>query len=154
LEPITTIATIAIKKLAELNLPGLDPASYWLKARASQLPYQIMAGIISRLDRMQGKFMDKATGPGCPEWLLPDMDIMESLPGVHWSKFQHTYPCGLTVRGVPDNRFRRRAGTVVITDNKTATLGEGQDRIRPLYEAQLNIEADIHEALTGDSFKS
>lgn len=136
---------IAAKALAELNMPDFDPQLFWVKSKMKfKTPFGIFPGIFSTLDKYQKDLatLNRTFKGQFPTWICGD--IAEAIPCPHWSKFCFTdEETGITVSGAMDDCFLKKDGFLLISDNKLAKVTDTQDKLRPLYEAQLNIYATI-----------
>ena len=138
---------IAAKALADLNMPDFDPQAFWVKSKVKfKTPFSIFPGIFSTLDMYQKDMTAQAfvRKGNWPPWVCAEIE--EQVPCPHWSKFCFVdEETGITVSGAMDDCFKKTDGKLLISDNKLARYTEGQDKLLPLYEAQLNIYADICE---------
>lgn len=141
---------VAAKALADLNMPDFDPQAFWVKSKVKfKTPFSIFPGIFSTLDLYQKDIVEQAfkRNGHFPPWVPADVE--EQVPCPHWSKFCVTdEETGITVSGAMDDCFRKSDTTLIIQDNKLAKITDTQDKLMPLYKAQLNIYADICE-MTG-----
>lgn len=148
---------IAAKTLAQLNMPDFCPRCFWIKHNIKKLPFQTFPGIFSSIDaytkRVMHTWFDKHGE--APPW-LPVLDgVTGYLKVPHWSKFKLLDDkTGITVSGVMDDLFSHKGGTYIIPDYKTAKFTASQDKLFPLYQAQLNGYRWIHEGLTGETVSS
>lgn len=139
---------ISAKDLGSIAMPDFCPRCFWIKRNIKKLPFQIFPGIFYSIDSYTKKvihtWLDKHEGP--PPWLPEFKDVTEYLKVPHWSKFKRTDPeTGLTVSGVADDLLKCADGTFIIPDYKTSKITETQDKLRPMYEGQLNSYAWIYE---------
>ena len=138
---------IAAKTLGELNMPDFCPQLFWVKSKTKfKTPFSIFPGIFSTLDKYQKditSFSHVYRGQW-PSWICGD--IKDIVPCPHWSKFCYTdEETGITVSGAMDECFLMVDETLLISDNKLAKFTENQDKLRPMYDAQLNAYAEIAE---------
>lgn len=140
---------ISAKVLAEAAMPDFCPRCYWIKLHVpKKLPFQIFPGIFSSIDaytkHIVHSWFDRHHGP--PAWLanLPDLVGYRSPP--HHTKFCIVDTAtDIMLTGTPDGILVCANGSHVIVDYKTAKFTAAQDRLYPLYEAQLNAYALIGE---------
>ena len=140
---------ISAKNLGEFALPDLCPRCAWIKLRY-RLPYQIFPGIFSSIDSYTKKvvhgWIDRHGT--LPAWLAELGPIEGYIDPPHHSQFQLEIPeYGILLTGAPDGILRLSDGAVAIIDYKTARYTEGQDRLLPMYEVQLNSYALMAERL-------
>lgn len=138
---------ISAKNLGEIALPDFCPRCFWLKLRLkNKLPFQIFPGIFSSIDsytkRVVYNIFDKFGES--PSWLKDLGDVRGYIQSPHYSKFNILdRENNILLTGVPDCIFIRSDGAHVIVDYKTAKYTGTQDRLFPMYEAQLNAYAII-----------
>ena len=126
---------ISAKVLAELAMPDFCPRCFWIKRRVpDRLPYQSFPGIFSSIDSFSKKvvhgWFDK--GSGAPVWLESLGEMAGYKPPPHHSKFNIVdEENDILLTGDPDGVFVRP--------------DQSQERLFPLYEAQLNAYALIGE---------
>lgn len=138
--------TISAKNLGSYALETCCLRCEWIKLKIKKLPWQMFPGIFSSLAAFSEKITHAAIDSESdhPEWLR---EISDSITGYnkvpHWSKFS-TEINGVTVRGVPDEILNVDGGYIII-DHKTAKHTEGQDKLLPMYDVQLNSYAVIAE---------
>jgi len=144
-----TETRISGKVLAKLNMPDFCPRCFWIQHRAKSLPWQLFPGIFSSIDaytkKVMHSYLDNNSTP--PPWIPEGKEVKGYLPTPHWSKFKRLDPqTGITVSGAMDDLFVCGNGSHLIPDYKTAKYTEGQDKLLPMYEAQLNSYGWVHEA--------
>jgi len=142
---------IGAKALGALNMPNACPRCFWIRQRAKTLPFQIFAGIFSSIDSYTKKIVHASFDHynHAPPWLPEFKNVLKYLKVPHWSRFMRTdRTTGVTVSGVMDDLFENINGTLVIPDYKTAKFTKTQDKLLPLYSAQLNIYAWIQASLS------
>lgn len=140
---------ISAKRLGELALPDACERCFWLKLRLrSALPYQCFPAIFPEID----SFSKKAVHGYCdevgrlPDWLA-DLGAVGYRKPPHWSQFWRLVEKhNIMLTGAPDGILVRADGSHVVIDYKTGRLTDGQDKLFPLYEVQLNGYALIGEA--------
>jgi PD-(D/E)XK nuclease superfamily len=143
-EPIT----ISAKTLGGVAMPNFCPRCFWISMHAQGLPYQIFPGIFSSIDSYSKKvvhgWFDRHGAP--PAWLAPLGSITGYVNPPHYSKFRVLdEKNNVVLRGAPDGILRRRDGSWVIVDYKTAKFTANQDLLLPMYAVQLNAYAYIGE---------
>ena len=142
---------ISAKHLGQLALADFCPRCFWTRLRCSdKLPFQIFPGIFASFDSFQKKVtaLHHQKYGTAPKWLDGFGELGEPLPIPHHSVFQTLHiATNILVTGVPDELFRRKDGSLVILDNKTARFTKNQDVLLPLYVIQLNGYAWISERL-------
>lgn len=140
---------ISAKTLAELAMPGFCPRCFWVKRRMpDRLPYQSFPGIFSSIDSFSKKvvhgWFDK--GAGAPAWFEALGEISGYKQPPHHSRFCIVDEDNdILLTGDPDGVFVRPDQSHVIVDYKTSRYTPNQERMFPLYEAQLNAYALIGE---------
>lgn len=140
--------TISAKDLGVLAMPDFCPRCFWIKRHASKLPYQIFPGIFSSIDaytkNMVHSYVDN--NGRFPSWLasLGELEGYEEPP--HYSKFKITDKASSVIlQGTPDAIYKRKDGSYIIADYKTAKYTGNQDKLMPIYEVQLNAYGIIGE---------
>ena len=74
-----------------------------------------------------------------PAWMMEMGDITGYQKVPHWSKFNVELPARkILLTGVPDDFLVDRKGNYIIPDYKTSKFTETQDKLRPMYNIQLN----------------
>ncbi|HSF81769.1 MAG TPA: PD-(D/E)XK nuclease family protein [Anaerolineales bacterium] len=140
---------VSAKSLGEPALPDFCPRCYWIKLRLeNKLPFQIFPGIFSSIDAytkrvVHGWFDQYAAAP-------PWLEALGPLTGYrqppHYTRFKVQEPeTGLILRGTPDAVYIRPDGSHLIADYKTSRYTNHQDRLLPMYIAQLNAYAYLGE---------
>ncbi len=138
---------IPAKTLGGVALPDFCPRCFWIRLRVNdKLPFQIFPGIFSSIDsynkRIVHRWFDRHGGP--PPWLAALGNIVGYREPPHFSKFnlvQEDFNILLT--GAPDAVFIREDRSHLIADYKTSKYTGAQDRLLPMYRAQLNAYALI-----------
>lgn len=138
---------ISAKNLGEVALADFCPRCFWLRLRLrNRLPYQIFPGIFSSIDAytkhaVHGWF--DAHG-SAPPWLAELGNLKGYIEPPHFSVFLYLDTAtNILLTGCPDGVLVRGDGSCVIVDYKTARYTEGQDKLLPIYETQLNAYAVI-----------
>ncbi len=138
---------ISAKNLGEVAMPEFCPKCFWIKLQLNnKLPFQIFPGIFSSIDsytkRVVHSWFDKYGAP--PPWLRGLGDIIGYKEPPHYSKFNIVnQETNILLTGSPDGVFVRPDGSHIIVDYKTAKYTGTQDKLFPMYEAQLNAYAMI-----------
>ena len=140
---------ISAKNLGALALDEFCPRCSWIKLRLrDKIPYQIFPGIFSSIDsynkRVVHSWIEKHGGR--PPWLDGLGEVVAYREPPHFSKFNivdDEYNILLT--GSPDGVFVRGDKSHLIVDYKTAKFTGAQDKLLPMYDAQLNAYALIGE---------
>ena len=132
---------ISAKNLGAAAMPNSCARCFWIKLKTSnKIPWQIFPGIFSSIDAYTKHCVHAMINhPILPEWLLSMGDIVgyEKVP--HWSKLKYFDPTnGITLTGAPDDILVCRDGSRIIPDYKTAKHTDAQDKLFPMYEAQIN----------------
>ena len=138
-------------------MPDFCSRCFWIKLHSKKLPWQIFPGIFSTIDaytkkivhqwidrmigKVNGREIEEAT---CPQF-LKDLNINGYLKVPHWSKFRVETEFGIILSGAPDDLLTCPGG-IHIPDYKTAKFTANQDKLFPMYEAQVNGYARIAEA--------
>jgi len=140
---------ISAKDLGELAKPGFCPRSFWLKRKARPLPFQIFPGIFSSIDaytkRVVHGWVDEL---GLPAWLEGVGEITGYIDPPSYHTFQmHVKAYDILLTGTADAILELADGSVAIIDYKTAKYTANQDKLLPMYAAQLNGYAMIAEHL-------
>ena len=140
---------ISAKVLAEVAMADFCPRCFWIKQKVpKQLPYQSFPGIFSSIDSYSKKIVhswfDRGQGP--PVWIGSLGELVGYKPPPHYSKFNIVdEENDILLTGSPDGVFIRPDQSHIIVDYKTSRYTPHQDRLYPLYEAQLNAYALIGE---------
>jgi len=139
---------ISAKNLGSLAMPDACHRCFWIKNTIKPLPWQIFPGIFSSIDSYTKKMVHlifDETGKH-PIWLPELRDTEKYLKALHWSKFfRADKKTGIIVNGMVDDLFQCFNGSRIIVDYKTAKYTKNQDKLLPMYEAQLNFYAWIEE---------
>lgn len=135
-------------------MPDACPRCTWLKLKAGHaLPWQIFPGIFSSIDSytkqsVAAYHQEHQRLPACFQSIGREAELITA---PHHSRFQRTDAItGITLRGMPDEILRFPDGSCGIVDYKTGRYTDGQDRLLPMYQVQLNAYAwiakvhDIH----------
>lgn len=141
---------ISAKTLGGLATPDFCPRCFWIQMSVAGLPYQIFPGIFSAIDSYSKSIVhgwfDRHSGP--PAWLAGLGDVRGYEPPPHYSMFKTLDPeTKILLTGSPDGVLIRADHSRVIIDYKTAKFTAHQDRLFPMYEAQLNAYAHIGEQI-------
>ena len=140
---------ISAKVLAELAMPDFCPRCFWVKRRVpDRLPYQSFPGIFSSIDSFSKKVVHGwfNKGGGAPVWFESLGELAGYKPPPHHTKFNIVdHDNDIMLTGNPDGVFVRPDGSHLIVDYKTSRYTPYQERLFPLYEAQLNAYALIGE---------
>jgi len=137
---------ISAKALGRYAMPDFCPRCEWIRLKTKKLPYQIFPGIFSTIDSYTKKIVHNwiDRDKDKPQF-LKDLDITGYLKVPHWSKFQMNTEYGITLSGAPDDLLVSPRG-IHIPDYKTAKFTETQDKLFPMYRAQVNGYAKIAKA--------
>lgn len=133
---------ISAKNLGEVALTEFCPRCFWIKLRlGNKLPFQIFPGIFASIDSYNKKIIQNwfDRHHKLPEWLQSLGDISGYEKSPHHSIFQILDERNnILLTGDPDAVFVYRDGSYLIVDYKTARYTGTQDKLYPMYEAQLN----------------
>ncbi len=138
---------ISAKKLGELAMPNFCPRCFWIKLRLkNKLPFQIFPGIFSSIDsytkRIVHSWFDSHRSQ--PVWLNSLGNLVGYRETLHFSKFRILdEENNILLTGNPDDVLIKTDSSHIIVDYKTAKYTAAQDKLHPLYEAQLNSYAMI-----------
>jgi hypothetical protein len=140
--------TISAKTLGAVALPDFCPRCFWLALHAEGFPYQIFPGIFNLIDshskRLVHGWFDRHQS--APPWFAGLGDVKGYRHPPHYSKFRIEDPTThIILRGTPDGILVRRDESFLIVDYKTAKFTAQQDKLFPMYDAQLNAYAYIGE---------
>ncbi len=133
--------TISATKLAKLALDDVCERCWWLEQQI-KLPYQSFPGVFSTLDKASKLCLEHwvMTRGLTPPWMSQFSTFKTLIKPPHFTKFGFTHG-GLHVRGVADAIVLLEDDTLLIPDFKTAIFTEAQERMVPVYAAQLNCYA-------------
>lgn len=137
---------ISAKNLGAVAMPDFCPRCFWIKLKVSnKLPWQIFPGIFSSIDAYT-KHCVHAMINNPPEWLKSMGDIIgyEKVP--HWSKLKYEdQKNGILLTGAMDDILVCSDKSNIIPDYKTAKHTDNQDKLFPMYEAQINGYALLYD---------
>ena len=139
---------ISAKNLGRYAMQDFCPRCEWIRLKVKKLPYQIFPGIFSTIDaytkRVVHQWIDRK---GRKPSFLFDLGVTGYLPTPHWSKFRTLIKeFGITLSGMADDIWQIPDG-LHIPDYKTAKYTKNQDKLFPMYQAQVNGYARIGQAL-------
>jgi len=139
---------ISAKNLGAVAMPDFCPRCFWIKLKTSnKIPWQIFPGIFSSIDAYTKHCVHAMIeSPALPEWLKGMGDIVgyEKVP--HWSKLKYEdQKNNILLTGAMDDILICSDGSRVIPDYKTAKHTDNQDKLFPMYEAQLNGYALLYD---------
>ena len=120
----------------------------WVRLHVKPLPYQSFPGIFSSIDRYNKLVVNSyfERHGSLPSWLGGLGKVEASINPPHWSAYSILdADSGVTLRGEADAIFKMTDGSYTIVDYKTSRYTPYQERLFPLYEAQLNAYALIGE---------
>jgi len=132
---------ISAKDLGSFAVYGACTRCLWIGLHCKRLPYQSFPGIFSSIDaynkRIVHRFFDREGV--MPDWLSSLGNIEGYIEPPSYHKFSYYEPeFDVTIRGTPDGVFKMCDGSYTIVDYKTAKYTAGQERMFPIYRAQLN----------------
>jgi hypothetical protein len=135
----TDTIRVSPRHLGQMRRPGFCPHCFWYSiALGFRHPFDMsMPGILFNLDRfekilVEAHFNEKESAPkwlaslGCVEPIAFPAKMTEEIPNL-----------GLTLVGMPDAVFRKKDGSLVLVDYKTAKYKGADDPFMPVYETQL-----------------
>jgi hypothetical protein len=140
---------ISAKNLGQTALEDFCPRCYWIKIRTNfKLPWASFPGIFSSIDSYTKscvhRIIDNRYGNDSidllPEWMkkIGNVTGYEKVP--HWSKNNYLdEKSNILLQGAQDDIFVRIDQSRAVVDWKTAKFTENQDKLRPLYDVQLNV---------------
>jgi hypothetical protein len=140
--------TISAKNLSALNMPGVCLCAYWhLLHMNFKKPWDIFPPIFNDFDRRQKRFVrlhiDKH---GCPPASFGS--FADSIRYVNVGRLQYwDQPTNITINAEPDDVFALKNEKLCVVDYKTARYSKGQDKLLPLYNAQLSTYCSLIEKL-------
>ena len=148
---------ISAKNLGAVALEDFCPRCFWIKLRTNfKLPYQSFPGIFSSIDSYTKHVVHHIIDnvPEKPQWMKQMGDIVGYEKVKHWSKNTYFDPkSNITLHGAQDDILVCADGSRVVPDWKTQRHSETQDRLRPLYDVQLNVYSILTEQDKGDKVK-
>jgi len=134
---------ISAKVLGQIAMPDFCPRCFWIKLHFKKLPWQIFPGIFSSIDAYTKKvvhaWIDRKDGK--PDFIR-DLNVTGYVKVPHWSKFMMETEYGITLSGGADDMLIVPNG-IHIPDYKTAKFTANQDKLFPMYQAQVNGYAKI-----------
>ncbi|KKN43609.1 hypothetical protein LCGC14_0701520 [marine sediment metagenome] len=152
---------ISAKVLGQVAMPDFCERCFWIKLHSKKIPWQIFPGIFSTIDAYTKKIVhqwidrlmsSEIRDADCPQF-LKDLSINGYMKVPHWSKFRtEIKEFGITLSGGADDLLTNPGG-IHIPDYKTAKYTANQDKLYPMYRAQVQGYARIAEdlGLTVDS---
>lgn len=133
---------ISAKNLGQIALDTFCSRCFWIKLKVNnKLPWQIFPGIFSSIDAYTKKAVHSMIDSPIPipAWMLEMGDIKGYQKVPHWSKFNVEIPeHNILLTGVPDDFLLDQEQNYIIPDYKTSKFTETQDKLRPMYDIQLN----------------
>lgn len=139
---------ISAKNLGQIALDDFCPRCFWIKLKVNnKLPWQIFPGIFSTIDAFTKKIVHNwiDRNKEKPQFLT-DLGITGYMKVPHWSKFFVDTEHHITLSGTPDDLLVSPQG-IHIPDYKTAKFTKTQDKLFPMYQAQVNGYAKIATSL-------
>jgi hypothetical protein len=140
---------ISGKNLAHFNLSTCCMRALWYLLQIGfRPPFNIFPGIFSTFDSMQKKFVRAHldTKGTLPPWMKKFKDGIELANTPY--KLTFLYPdTDILVTGIPDEVLKKKDGSLLLLDYKTARYSRGQDALLPIYTAQLNIYIGLLDML-------
>jgi len=146
---------ISAKNLGQTALEDFCPRCYWIRIKSNwKLPYQSFPGIFSSIDSYTKacvhRIVDNRYGNDdinlLPEWMQKIGNVVGYEKQLHWSKnLYHDEKSNITLSGAMDDVLVRIDGSRATVDWKTAKFSETQDKLRPLYDVQLNVYSILSE---------
>lgn len=151
--------TVNARELGKIMLDDFCERCFWFTSRfplSSNHPFRSpMPGIASTLDAYIKRVVDTAFEKHgtLPNWLSRalgqsniNLNIQKNLKSKKWQVALND----IQLTGQPDAIWELDDGSVLIADYKVAQQTESQERIFPLYKAQLNAYAYLakHNGLT------
>ena len=135
---------ISAKNLGRYAMPDFCPRCEWIKLKTKKLPWQIFPGIFSSIDSYTKKVVHQwIDRKGSKPSFLEDLGVTGYLPTPHWSKFRTLIKeFGITLSGMADDIWQTPDG-LHVPDYKTAKYTKNQDKLFPMYQAQVNGYARI-----------
>jgi len=143
---------ISAKNLGQTALADFCPRCYWIRLKTNfKLPWQSFPGIFSSIDSYTKSCIhhiideQRNTAIG-PAWMAQMGEIVGYEKVLHWSKNTfHDEKTNITMHGAMDDILVRVDGSRAVPDWKTAKFSETQDKLRPLYDVQLNVYSILSE---------
>jgi hypothetical protein len=146
---------ISAKNLGQTALEDFCPRCYWIKLRTNfKLPWASFPGIFSSIDSYTKscihRIIDNRYGNDdinlLPFWMQKIGNVTGYEKQLHWSKnVYHDEKSNITLHGAMDDVLVRIDGSRATVDWKTAKFSETQDKLRPLYDCQLNVYSILSE---------
>jgi hypothetical protein len=139
---------ISAKNLGQTALDDFCPRCYWIKIRTNfKLPWASFPGIFSSIDSYTKSCIHSIIDSKLSyDWMNQMGEIVGYEKILHWSKnTYHDEKTNITMHGAMDDILVRSDGSRATVDWKTAKFSETQDKLRPLYDCQLNVYSILSE---------
>lgn len=144
---------ISAKNLGQTALEDFCPRCYWIRLRTNfKLPWQSFPGIFSSIDSYTKSCCHQIidthanTPSPLPDWMAVMGDVIRYEKVPHWNKnTYHDEKTNITMHGAMDDILVRTDGKRIVVDWKTAKKSDTQDKLRPLYDVQLNVYSVLAE---------
>ena len=140
---------ISAKNLGYTALADFCPRCYWIKLRQNfKLPYQNFPGIFSSIDSYTKHVVHHIIDnvPNKPQWMKEMGTIVGYEKVKHWSKNTYFDPkTNITLHGAQDDILVCEDGSRVVPDWKTQRHSDTQDKLKVLYDVQLNVYSILTE---------
>jgi hypothetical protein len=146
---MTNQIRISAKNLGQLALPNCCKKCFYLKLKLNfKLPYQIFPGIFSSIDSYSKKitwayYQKYGRLPDCFSE-LGNFSRPVKAPSRN-QFFMIDEETNIMLTGIVDEILQKDDGSYFIVDYKTSKWTEAQDKLLPMYVAQLNGYALIGE---------
>lgn len=129
---------ISAKVLGQMAMPDFCPRCFWVKLHVKKVPWQIFPGIFSTIDAYTKKIVHEWIDRGKDRPVfLDELGVTGYTKVPHWSKFKTETKYGITLSGGADDMLTVPNG-IHIPDYKTAKFTANQDKLFPMYQAQVN----------------
>jgi PD-(D/E)XK nuclease superfamily len=135
---------ISGKKLGALAMPDFCERCFWIKMHMKgEPPFALFPQIFTHIDRYTKRVVHSylEEHKAAPPWLAELGDIVDFIDPPGSAQFQMMLDANILLTGEADAILKRKDGSLVIADYKTAFAKGNDDPLYPIYKVQLNAYA-------------